>query len=147
MKIRTNYGTFYFGKRHEEPMANVEPVPIKDTTALRLAGDVTAYTLDTLPEYLGAMPFGQFEWRVNDVWRRARGSYDSADGPMVWLDIEPIPELDMRIHWTTIGGHVHCAVFCNGKAGDLVFGVDEWPTLEARFQRIAIVIPDGEPIR
>jgi hypothetical protein len=34
----------------------------------------------------------------------------------------------MRCRYRTIGGHVHCAVFgpYSGKAGDLIFRVDEW---------------------
>jgi len=34
----------------------------------------------------------------------------------------------MRCRFQTLGGHVHCAVFgpFSGKAGDLIFRVNEW---------------------
>lgn len=35
----------------------------------------------------------------------------------------------MRCRYRVIGGHVHCSVFgpYAGKAGDLIFRVEEWP--------------------
>jgi hypothetical protein len=37
----------------------------------------------------------------------------------------------VRIYWRLLGGHVHVRVFCNGKAGDLVFSEDEWKAVES----------------
>ena len=54
-----------------------------------------------------------------------------------------VPKIDIRVHWTLVGAHVRCAVFCNGKAGDLVFGAEDWPTIQNELVKIATVIHDG----
>jgi len=50
----------------------------------------------------------------------------------------------MRIYWQLRGAHVHCRVFLNGKAGDLVFAEREWPTVREALEQIAIVLPEAE---
>lgn len=49
----------------------------------------------------------------------------------------------MRIYYQLRGAHVHCRVFLNGKAGDLVFAEREWPTVREAFEQIATVLPEA----
>lgn len=39
----------------------------------------------------------------------------------------------MRIYYKLLGGHYHCRVFFNGKAGDLVVADREWKEFQASF--------------
>lgn len=55
----------------------------------------------------------------------------------------------MRIRYQILGGHVHCRVFTApapgttfAKNGDVVFSVEEWPKVHAKFTIIAEVVPE-----
>lgn len=62
----------------------------------------------------------------------------------VWKAKEARRVPGMRIYWQLRGAHVHCRVFLNGKAGDLVFGEREWPTVREALEQIADVRPEAE---
>jgi hypothetical protein len=46
----------------------------------------------------------------------------------------------VRIYWRLLGGHVHVRVFCNGKAGDLVFSEDEWKAVESSLRSAGFTV-------
>lgn len=57
--------------------------------------------------------------------------------------------MNLRLYYQTLGGHVHVRVFSgkskeltHGKNGDLVFSVEEWPVMYAKFTSIAEVRPE-----
>lgn len=59
--------------------------------------------------------------------------------------------MHLRLRYKVAGGHVHCRLFVgkrkeltHGKAGDLVFDVDEWPEVRGSFETIGDVEPEDE---
>lgn len=51
---------------------------------------------------------------------------------------------NIKLYYEKRGAHVHCRVFFNGKAGDLVFCEREWEAVRLRLELSVEVIPEGE---
>ena len=66
-----------------------------------------------------------------------------------------MPPVRIRVRYDERGGHVHCRVFAGrawtndetlGKAGDLTFRADEWPTVRGWLVIAGIpVLPEDAP--